>query len=119
VKVGPVCLVGMVISMTAAQVCLKLAGRGVAGRFDLVSALLLSRWLWLGLALSGLGLVCWLLTLRQLPLAKAYPWTASIYLLSPLVSAALFGDALTGKYLMGMASIVVGVSLTVGSVGAE
>lgn len=54
-------------------------------------------------------MVCWLLTLRQLPLASAYPWTALIYVLTPLTSAVLFDDVVNTKHVIGMACIVAGV----------
>ena len=61
-------------------------------------------------------MLCWLMTLRNMPLAVAYPWTALIYVLTPLVSAVLFGDVLSAKYMLGMTSIIAGVVLTSGGV---
>jgi drug/metabolite transporter (DMT)-like permease len=112
-------LLGMIILMTAAQVMFKLAGNHAGVQLTLVSALISNPWLWAGLLLSAAGMVCWLLTLRKVSLSKAYPWTALIYVLTPLASAWLFGDALDSKYLLGLASIVAGVFLTAGGVSPE
>jgi len=107
----------MIACMAASQVFLKLAGSHAAtGRLDVLHAFLANTWLWCGLLATGAGFVCWLLTLRNMSLAVAYPWTALIYIITPLASALLFGDVLNGKYVLGMARIVAGVILTTGGV---
>lgn len=111
-------LAGMIIFMTAAQVMFKLAGNHVVAQMGLVRALMSNPWLWIGLLLSGAGMLCWLLTLRKTPLASAYPWTALIYVFTPLASALLFNDPLDGKYLLGLGSIVAGVFFTAGGVNS-
>ena len=107
----------MIVFMAASQVFLKLAGmHSGVGHFDVQHALLANTWLWMALLATGAGFACWLLTLRHMSLAMAYPWTALIYIITPLASAALFGDVLSGKYALGMGCLVAGVVLTTGGV---
>lgn len=116
VRTSVLFLAGMIASMTAAQVMFKFAGNHAADQAGLIGAFVSNPWLWAGLLSSGVGMVCWLLTLRKLPLASAYPWTALIYVFTPLASTALFGEILSGKYLLGMICIVAGVFITAGGV---
>jgi len=119
VRIPVLFLAGMIVFMTVSQVMFKFAGNHSVGHLELIGAFVLNPWLWAGLISSGAGMVCWLLTLRKLPLASAYPWTALIYVLTPLASAILFGDVLSGKYFLGMACIVVGVFITASGVEAR
>ena len=109
-------LAGMIACMATAQVLLKLAGVHAAVQFDLLHAFLGNPWLWCALLAYGGGLLCWMMTLRNMPLAVAYPWTALIYVLSPLASTVFFAEVLGAKYIMGMVGIIVGVVLTSGGV---
>lgn len=112
-------LAGMVGCMASAHVQFKLAGIHAASQTGLVGGFVANPWLWSGLLCSGAGMLFWLLTLQKLPLASAYPWTALVYVLTPLASALLFNDILDGKYLLGLTCIVAGVVLTAGSVEAR
>jgi drug/metabolite transporter (DMT)-like permease len=109
-------LAGMVFFMASAQVMFKFAGNHSVGQVELVGSFISNPWLWAGLLLSGAGMVCWIRVLRGLPLARAYPWTALIYVITPLASAALFGDVLSGRYLLGLVCIVAGVFIANGGV---
>jgi len=111
-------LAGMILFMTAAQVMFKFAGNHALAQMGLVRALMSNPWLWIGLLFSAAGMLCWLLTLRKIPLASAYPWTAIIYVFTPLASALLFDDPLGVKYLLGLTSIVAGVFFTTGGVSS-
>jgi drug/metabolite transporter (DMT)-like permease len=110
---------GMIACMVIAQVVLKHAGMQVVEYPDTFRAIVLSPFVWIGLAISALALLLWLLTLRSLPLAAAYPWTALIYLFTPLASVVLFDDTLSASYLFGMVGIVGGIWLTAGGVASK
>ena len=112
-------LAGMIGFMTTAQLMFKLAGNHASARIGLMNDFLSNPWLWMGLLASGAGMVCWMLTLRRLPLSMVYPWTALIYGLTPLVSAAWFGELLSPSYLFGMACIVAGVFISAGGVDSQ
>lgn len=113
---APAALGGMVALMAGAQLLFKQAGLHAATHTSWLDALALNPWLWSGLLASAGGMACWLLTLRRLPLATAYPWTALIYVLTPLASVPCFGEVLGAHYVGGMALIVSGVFLTAGGV---
>lgn len=108
---------GMISLMVLAQVFYKFAGLHAGAAPDPWSAWLLNPWLWSGLLAAVVGTVCWLFALRALPLAVAYPWTALIYVLTPLASAAIFGETLSPPFLVGLAMILAGVIVTTRAVG--
>lgn len=109
-------LAGMIVAMSCAQLVFKQAGLHARERSQWVETLALNPWLWIGLGTSGVGMVCWLLTLRRLPLATAYPWTAFVYVLTPLAGSLIFREALSRNYLVGMTLVVLGVYFTAGGV---
>jgi len=110
------CLGGMIACMVVAQVVFKYAGLQVADHPDTFRAIVLNPLVWGGLSISGLAMLLWLLALRSLALSAAYPWTALIYLFTPLASVILFGDSLGASYLLGMVAIIGGIWLTAGGV---
>ncbi len=112
VKTPVIFLVGMIVSMTTSQIMFKLAGNYSTAQHELLYSFLLNTWLWAGLLASGAGMACWLLTLRNMPLAIAYPWTALIYVLTPLCSVLVFKELLTVRYGIGMVFIVLGIFIT-------
>lgn len=109
----------MVLGSSTAQVLLKYAGMHAAER-QISIQLLMQDWaIWAaGIALA-FSMLCWLTALRKIKLAVAYPCTALIYVITPLVSYLLFDDQLKIGYLFGLASIVPGVILTTGGVVRE
>lgn len=105
-------VLGMVGSTTTSQLCFKMAGLHSVRKAALVPAWIFNPWLWVALVSSAIGMVFWLLALRRLPLSAAYPWTAMVYVLTPLGSAFLFQDTLSMRYILGMTCIVSGVFIT-------
>ena len=65
-----------------------------------------------GLACGVAASVSWSLALQQLPLSTAYPLTALSFVLVPLASVLLLRDGLAPVQLLGLALIVVGISLS-------
>ena len=105
-------LAGTIACTTASQVCLKFAGLYSAAHAGAVAGFLRNPWLWAAIGSAAAGIFFWLLTLRRLPLAVAYPWTALVYVLTPLAGAWLFAEVLNGRYAIGIAFILAGVLLT-------
>lgn len=103
---------GMVFSMTAAQLLFKKAGLQTLESGDLMGSWVRNSWMWTAFIVSGLGTVCWLFALRRLSLTMVYPWTAMIYVLTPLLSAFIFDDLLSVQYGLGMTLIVFGIFIT-------
>jgi drug/metabolite transporter (DMT)-like permease len=117
---APIFLVaGTIAAMVAAQVFYKLAGLWSRDHAGLIAAFVLNPWLWIGLACAVVGMVLWLLALRHLPLSVAYPWTALVYIFTPIASALIFGDLLRTEYLIGLGLIAVGVVITTRSVSTS
>ena len=73
--------------------------------------LLRSPWFMGGLAAYGCSVLTWLVVLRKVPLAVAAPVVALVYVLVPLASRALFGDHVSPRMWIGMALVVLGVTL--------
>ena len=115
-KREPFFLGAMVLCMAGSQILLKFAGLSMATRSDVLRALISNPFLWGGLLASALGLTCWLVTLRGMALSAAYPWTALIYVITPLASAVLFDEGLGVRYIVGMAAIVMGIFITASGV---
>lgn len=116
-RVGILFTFGMVLCTAAAQIFMKLAGQHSLESSDLAGQFYTNPWLWISLAFSGSGLLFWMIALRSIPLSKAYPWTALIYVLTPIASIVLFNDTLNIKQIFGLSCIVLGVVLT--SLGAK
>lgn len=72
-------------------------------------AFIVNPWLWGSFLASGMGLVFWSIALRGMPLAKAYPWTAMIYVLTSIASILVFNDSVDFRYCTGMVLVVLGV----------
>lgn len=107
---------GMIACMTMSQVFLKMASNYVNDNTGLIASYLVNPWLWSGLTTSALGLAFWIMTLRHMPLALAYPWTALVYVSTPVASVLFFGDVLDTKYIVCMAGIICGVMLATGGI---
>lgn len=103
---------GMVCSMTAAQLFFKMAGLKSLEGIGVMESWILNSWLWISFVASAVGMLCWLFALQGLPLSIAYPWTAMIYVLTPLCSVLVFQDILSFQYGIGMVFIVFGVVIT-------
>lgn len=102
--------------MVAFHMFLKFAGTYAATQAGVFHAFMGNPWLWCALLILGAGLIFWLMTLRNMSLAATYPWTALIYVITPLTSFVIFDDLLSVKYVLGMVCIIVGVFLTTGTV---
>lgn len=64
------------------------------------------------LALYGLTTLAWIWVLQRAELGKIYPLMALAFILVPLASHFLFGEAFTWRYAIGCALLVAGVVLT-------
>lgn len=105
-------LAGMILCMTASQILLKFAGLHSIAYAGALEGFVRNPWLWAAICSSAGGICCWLLTLRRLPLSVAYPWTALIYVITPLAGAWIFEEVLKGSYAIGILLILSGVVLT-------
>lgn len=102
--------------MTVAQLFFKLAGIRSLEEIGVIESFLLNSWVWASFVATATGTICWFFALRQLPLSIAYPWTAMIYVLTPLCSVFVFQDLFSIQYGIGMGFIVVGIFITTSGV---
>lgn len=89
---------------SAAQLLLKAAGMsaGIGG------------WCLLGLPFVCLGVsfLCWFAALRHKPLAFLHPFAALVYVVVPGLAALIFGEAVSGPYIVGICCIMAGICIT-------
>ncbi len=106
------------VTMSAlAQLCLKLGvGRATQpetlGTGSQLSAMLMSPYVLLGLALYGIGAVVWLFVLSRAPLSLAYPFVGIGFILTTAIGALVLGEQvsigrLAGTLLIAIVFVVV------------
>lgn len=100
------CVVGC---NTLAQLLLKVIAMS-SGR--------ITAWYWFCIALMCLGLsfFCWLAALRLKPLSFLHPFAALTYIFVPGLAVLIFGESVSGRYLVGIICIVAGICVTSTSV---
>ena len=81
-------------------------------RIAYLIAMFLDFWVWLGLLGAVLAAVCWILALRQLDLAAAYPFIALSFLIVPAGALLFLGERVNGMQWLGCCLIVAGVAVT-------
>jgi drug/metabolite transporter (DMT)-like permease len=112
VKSGPL-IAGLVTvrCISAGQVLFKTA----AGRANAANSMLAPDVLGVLLAavtLYGGATLVWVYVLRNLPLASAYVFMSLSFVIVPVLGWILFKEALSARYFMGMALIIVGILVT-------
>ena len=112
-------LAGYIILLVSSQIMYKFAGLWSLRNPGLLGAAFKNPWVAMGLSFAMIALALWLLILRQIPLSKAYPWTALIYIITPIISTIIFGELLKQQYFLGLALIVVGVLISAHVVDAK
>jgi drug/metabolite transporter (DMT)-like permease len=96
-----------IAGMTAGQLLFKLASQqGTA--VQIVTSLSF----WTAACLYGVVTVAWVLLLREMGLARAYPIMAATYVFVPLAAFLILGERVGPWYIAGIAMIVAGIILT-------
>jgi drug/metabolite transporter (DMT)-like permease len=96
-----------IVGMTAGQLLFKLASQqGTA--IQIITSLSF----WIAACLYGVVTIAWVLLLRELGLARAYPIMAATYVLVPLTAFVVFGERVGPWYVIGIAMIAAGIVLT-------
>jgi len=98
--------------LVSSQIMYKFAGLWALSNPGLLGTALKNPWITIGLGSAMIAMVLWLMILRQLSLTEAYPWTALIYIITPIASTIIFGELLKPQYFLGLALVVVGVYIT-------
>jgi drug/metabolite transporter (DMT)-like permease len=98
--------------LVTSQIMYKFAGLWSLSNPGLLGVAFKNPWIAMGLVSAMIAMVLWLVILRQLSLTEAYPWTALIYIITPIASTIIFGELLKPQYFLGLALVVVGVFIT-------
>jgi drug/metabolite transporter (DMT)-like permease len=93
--------------MAVGQILFKFA----AGSGSIMQ-ILWSPFFWGGAVIYGAVTVAWVLLLREIGLARAYPITAATYVIVPIVAALIFGEKFGPIAGLGLIFIFVGIVLT-------
>ncbi|MDC7693657.1 permease [Asticcacaulis sp. DXS10W] len=99
-----------IVAETALELCYKRAADATDG----VVAALLHPLTWLGLGLWAVQAIAWILVLRGLPLAVAYPVNCLTYVTVPLASLVVLKEKLTARQVGACVLIASGVALVAG-----
>lgn len=103
-------LIGTPLLIGAGQVMFKVvSGRLAAVDLPALRGLLVDPYFIVAMAIYASATVSWILVLRAVPLGAAYSFTALGFLFVPILSAVLFGEALTLRYFMGALMIMGGL----------
>ena len=101
----------------AGQTAIKLgvsqpqAAGSASGLLPLITLILGSPWVLLGLTLYGIGAVAWIAVLARLDLSLAYPLLALNFVLITLSSRLILGETVPTMRWLGMLVICVGIVL--------
>lgn len=68
--------------------------------------------LWTGGTLAAGCLVLWALTLSQLPISRALPIMALVFVVSPLIAAGFLGDSVRPLNVVGFVLVALGIVLS-------
>lgn len=106
-------LVCFAVLLAVGQILFKYAANSTPRIDSLPGAFVLGAnpYLWFALALYGIATVLWVTILQHVPLSRAYVFQALGFAIVPFASSALFGDALSFRFLIGTALIMVGIYL--------
>ena len=98
--------------LVTSQIMYKFAGLWSLSHPGLLGTAFKNPWIAMGLGSAMIAMVLWLMILRQLSLTEAYPWTALIYIITPVASTIIFGELLKPQYFLGLTLVAVGVYIT-------
>jgi drug/metabolite transporter (DMT)-like permease len=110
-------LLGVVGLMVYAQIILKVRSNSVANHErhqDAISylwSMFTDLWVWSALLSAVAVTVCWMLLLRRLDLAYAYPFVALTFVAVPIAGHFVLGEALPLSRIFGIGFIFFGVLL--------
>lgn len=108
-------LVFYAMGLSIGQLLFKLAADDVkAGPVRAFAAgLLLNRHFAVAVVLYGLMTVLWVWILTRVPLSRAYPFIALAFVFTPALAFMAFGEAISPRYLIGLAFILAGLIVLV------
>jgi drug/metabolite transporter (DMT)-like permease len=102
--------IGCVLAICIGQILFKYVGAGIQGVGTPFTTKILALST-IAIAIYAGATIFWIHLLRFVPLSKAYPYMALSFVIVPILSAILFKEHLSAKYLLGIAMIVGGIVL--------
>jgi drug/metabolite transporter (DMT)-like permease len=106
-----VAVLACVVMISAGQLLFKVvAGRLGEGGIGTIGLLTLA------LAIYGTATIAWIFVLRYVHLSSVYPLMALSFVLVPLGSRTILGEPITPQYWVGVALLVGGILVIVGSI---
>lgn len=106
-------IIFVVSAMVAGQILFKLSSQYIVVDKGVIN-LLVSLFSWeflLALVFYSIGTFLWVILLKYVPLNRAYPFVALSFVLLPIASYFLFGEALTVRYMIGLGFFMTGLYL--------
>jgi len=102
------------VMLAVGQMLFKVVARGMQGvpLTDGMLTLIGMPMLYLALALYGAATLLWIWLLSRISLSQAYPWVAVAMATVPILAGAIFHERVSPAYWLGIALVVLGVSVT-------
>lgn len=100
------------VVVAAGQLLFKRVAQGVSelpASGPVLRQILLDPWFIAAMGLYVGATLLWILALREMPLSRAYPFTALAFVLVPAGAVFLFGETLGLRYFVGLTLIIVGI----------
>ena len=85
---------------------------GIAGKLHYLTMMFTDVGVLSALGAAILAAICWMLAVERLQVGYAYPFMALSFVLVPLGSTFLFGEPLPSAQLLGLALIILGVTVS-------
>ena len=90
-----------------------------AGPVGLLRQVMFDPWFILAMTLYIGATLLWIAALRDIPLSRAYPFTALAFALVPMGAAIFFGETLGIRYYLGLSMLLAGILLISSNVNAR
>lgn len=72
----------------------------------------LNLWFIVAIVCLAISFLCWHAALRMKPISFLHPFASLVYILVPALSAFIFNDTISLKYIVGICCIISGVCIT-------
>ena len=101
------------LTVTAAEICLKLGASETASHSTILPWLGLSglgsKWVWCGIVLTIVSFLAWIRALREIPLSIAFTCSNVVHVFMPLGCWWILGEAISPKRWLGISLVILGL----------
>jgi len=101
------------LTVTAAEICLKLGASETASHSTILPWLGLSglgsKWVWFGIVLTIVSFLAWIRALREIPLSIAFTCSNVVHVFMPLGCWWILGETISPKRWLGISLVIVGL----------